>query len=94
VGRSETFFEGSHMKKEMILKVQIPIFSNIQDRPPKALIYNEDRSFETFLAIQAPLKRMMKGEHKVYCKAEVLESIQPNGEPMIRFKEIVGDPGW
>lgn len=48
----------------MIVKIQIPLSTN--EKNPLALVYNEDRSFETFIPIGDELLWWMDGEPKAF----------------------------
>lgn len=54
-----------------IVKVQVPLATN--DSDPKALIYNKNRSFETFVPV-AEVKKKMSGEFKkfFYCDIDIV----------------------
>jgi len=74
--------------KKMIVKVQLPLMSN--DTEPRALIYNEDRSFETFYSTKG-LSKLMKGQPKAFFQVNVTET---KDTVQIQFGQLVEDPGW
>lgn len=59
---------GLVMKHTAILKIQLPISSN--EPEPMALVYNKDRSFETFLRVTPALETLMDGQLKAYFRCE------------------------
>lgn len=58
------------MKKSVIVKVQVPLFSNASDGG-QALVYPEDRSWQTFFPVTETLLKNLKGEPKGYFHATV-----------------------
>ena len=61
------------MATKEIVKVQVPLFSSVEDEG--ILVYNEDRSIEAILPIRSErelkqLRKEMKGEPKAYFYAD------------------------
>lgn len=57
--------------RELILKAQRPIETNVPDMEGQILIYNEDRSFETMITMDAQAMLMFGTEYKIYLKARL-----------------------
>lgn len=74
--------------RKMIVKVQLPLMSNETD--PRALIYNEDRSFETFYPTKG-LSRITNGLPKAFLEVEVAET---KDTVQIKFGKLLEDQGW
>lgn len=51
-----------------VLKIQLPIVTT--DPEPKALIYNEDKSIETWVKVEAVVKLFKEDEFKIFMYGE------------------------
>ncbi len=54
------------MARATIFKVQLPVTSNVQDRVPMALIYNQDRSVSIMLPVDRNISNFMNGAYKKF----------------------------
>jgi hypothetical protein len=73
--------------KVFVVKLQVPIASS--DPNPQCLVYNEDRSKQWFVPIDANIKRAMKGRPKAFFPAEL------KGKTLLLGTESeVPDQGW
>lgn len=68
----------------MVVKIQIPLATNTE---PLALIYNKDRTFETYSGISTEIKKVMKGRPKAFFKVKIVKTV-------MRIGDEVSDPGW
>ena len=50
----------------MIVKVQVPIETNVRPEDLLALVYNRERTFETFVKITPELSTKMRGQAKLF----------------------------
>lgn len=57
------------MPKPLIVKVQVPLSTNMPGNPV-ALVYNEDRSIDLTSLIDNELKKKMRSAYKLYFFAE------------------------
>lgn len=76
------------MKIKTIVKVQIPM-SQSPNIAPMALVYNKDRTFETYLDVDDELLAQMGNEPKIFFEAEI-DTHSKGIWPV----EKVPDPGW
>jgi hypothetical protein len=73
--------------KIFVVKLQVPIFSS--DPHAQCLVYNEDRSFETFVPMDENIERAMKGRPKAFFRSGL------TGKTFYLGTESeVPDPGW
>jgi len=70
-----------------IVKLQVPLYSNCEN--PECLVYNEDRSFETFVPLDENIKRAMKGRPKAFFRSGITKNTFYLGT-----ESEVPDPGW
>lgn len=70
--------------ESFIVKVQWPRETNTE---PRALVYNEDRSYFVFVPCTSALRAMMGGHDKVFFRVHLVD-----GE--MRFERRIGDQGW
>lgn len=66
----------------MIVKIQKPLESS-EPNPP-ALVYNEDRSYETFVEFSEGLRMTIGDRQKIYVEARL------EGENLVLIREVRG----
>ncbi len=54
------------MSDKIIVKVQLPLNNSDDGYEHPALIYNEDRSYQVFMAVDESLLKSMAGDDKKY----------------------------
>lgn len=76
------------MKKEVIVKVQVPLASDEVDAP--AMIYAKGRKNQRFVPITPELEKAMGGQFKRFFNSIVFS----NGDLEVLWNQPVADPGW
>ncbi len=69
----------------MIVKIQKPLESN-QKNPP-VFVYNEDRSYKTFVEFSERLRMTIGDREKIYCEAMIEDGY------LLVIREVK-DQGW
>jgi hypothetical protein len=77
-------FVGGNRVQTMIVKLQVPLSTN---DTPKALLYNQSRSFEMLYPITEQMRERLNGRPQAFFKLDLTQ-----GEPILL--DEVPDPGW
>jgi hypothetical protein len=68
------------MTKQFIIKIQTPLATN--EPEPKALMYNERRTFQQMVPINSRIVQLMAGQPKRYFNATLQRGTLQIGEPV------------
>jgi hypothetical protein len=73
----------------VIIKLQVPLSSNLPLSERKALLYNESRDYEVAVPISDEMTRLLRGRPKAFFEISMV--YEGYG---FRFEYEVTDPGW